>query len=209
MSLGTRRSTLLGIAVLTLALLPSCNNPKTSVTQVWKAPWRPPSMKTMIVFATRLDEANRRTFEDGAVAVLARHDVKARQSYVLFPGTPPDRDVARQLVQDQGFDGILVASLRDVRERQTYVPGTYQGGFWGSYYNQGWGAWSSGYVVTDEIVSFETTLWDTRAEDRLVWTALTETTNPSAGPKFVQSVTGAIEQSLVRTGIIPPAREQK
>jgi hypothetical protein len=98
--------------------------------------------------------------------------------------------------------------MRNIREKQTYIPGTYQGGFWTSYYNQGWGSWSPGYVITDEIVSFETTLWDTRAEDRLVWAMLTETTNPSSGPKFVQSVTRSIEVGLERAGLVP-VLEQK
>jgi hypothetical protein len=210
MIVSARRQVLRVIAApllaLSLSLLASCGGPTTSVTQVWQAPWAPPPMKSMIVFAARMDEANRRALEDELVAALGTHEVTAKPSYLLFPGEPPDRDRAREAVKGAGFDGILVATMKSVREKQTYVPGTYGGGFWASYYGSGWSAYTPGYVVTDEVVSFETTLWDTRAEDKLAFATFTETTNPSAGQKFVRSLTDSVVEALDTARLVAPRR---
>jgi hypothetical protein len=163
-------------------------------------------MKRMIVFVARMDEPNRRALEDGLATELRRRGVDARPSYELFPGELPERAKAQAMVREQGYEGILFATLKDVTERQTFVPGT-TGGFWTSYYGYGWGYGSPGYVMTDEIVTFETTLWDARAEDRLVWTLLTKTTNPSSGRSFVKSLTNAVAPALEKARLVPPERD--
>ena len=189
MSLSTRRHVLCGVGSLAIAFVAGCGGPSTSVTQVWNAPLAAPPMRKIVVFAARTDEANRRALEDKLVAELAKRGVAA--------------------VQGRGFDGILVATLKNVRERLSYVPGTYSGGFWNDYYyGPGWTSWSPGYVRTDEIVNFETTLWDARAEDKLVWAALTKTVNPSSGRDFVKSLTDAVLPPLEKAGRIPPKPEE-
>jgi hypothetical protein len=210
MSVTRGRHAVGALGALALALVASCGGAgsTTSVTQVWRAAWTPPTMRTMIVFGARMDEANRRALEDGFVGALATHGVAARPSYMLFPGEPPDRDKARASVKEAGFDGILVATLSSVREKQTYVPGSYSGGFWATYYGPGWGSYSPGHVVTDEVVSFETTLWDTRADDKLVWAMFTETTNPSSGSEFVTSLRKAVLSALAGAHLIAPARQR-
>jgi hypothetical protein len=66
----------------------------------------------------------------------------------------------------------------------------------------GWG-WSPGYIVTDEIVDAETSLWDLRAgSDRLVWSAVTKTTNPTSGEDLTRSMSREILPGIARTGII-------
>jgi len=204
MSIGARRYVLWLFA--TLAPLASCSSTKTSVTQVWQAPVRPAvPMRSMLVFVARMDEPNRRALEDGLVMELRRRDVNARPSYELFPGELPARAEAQALVKNQGYDGILYSTLLDVKERQTFVPGT-TGGFWTSYYGYGWGYGSPGYVMTDEVVTFETTLWDARMEDKLVWTLLTKTLNPSSGKSFVKSLSGAVAPALEKGRLVPPER---
>jgi hypothetical protein len=190
------------------ALLAGCGGAQTSVTEVWKAPIAAAPMKNMIVFGAHLDEANRRALEDAYVAALSEHGVAAKPSYTMFPGEPPPRDQAREAVKNAGFDGILVSRLRSVREKQTYVPGYREDGFWGGYYGPGWGYWSPGYVVTDEIVNFDTTLWDTRSGDQLVFALTTKTTNPSSGTDFVQSLTKTVIKALEAQNLLPTPPKQ-
>jgi hypothetical protein len=161
-------------------------------------------MRNVLVFAARADEATRRTIEDTFAAELAERNVRAIPSHAVFPGNPPDQETARQKVKQAGFDGILVVNQKDRREKTTYVPGTYSGGFWSGYYGVYGSSWGSpGYFDTEDIVTFETTLWDTRAEDKLVWAALAETTNPSSGKAFVESLTNAVMPRLERSHFIP------
>ncbi len=202
MVVDTRRNMLRGLAAVAVALCVGCSGARTSVTQIWQAP--APStapMKSAIVFGARMDEANRRALEDALVAELAKHDVRATPSYAVFPGPPPQPDKAREKVKELGFEGILVMSLKDVSERSTYVP-SYSGSFWSAYYGPGW--WGGpGYVVSDEIVTFESTLWDPRAEDKLVWAALTKTTNPSIGKSYIGSLVKAVVPKLTDARLIP------
>lgn len=184
--------------------------PKTSITQVWSAEVTPstPPMKKILVMAMRMDEANRRSLEDVFVAELARHGVQGVQAYKLFPQGLPDRAKAEAAVHSIEADGILAANFKGTQERLTYSPGSYAGGFWGGYYGWGYG-YSGAYVYTDYIVNLETTLWDARAGDTVVWSALTNTTNPSSGNDFVNSVTEKVIPAIAARGLIPPAPDEK
>lgn len=206
MALTRRHVLACWIAAVASVLLAACGSSgKTSVTQMWKAPIPTATMSSVIVIAASLDEANRRALEDSCVAALAQRGVSARQSYTIFPGEPPPREQAKEIVKNAGFDGIMVSRLRSVREKQTYVPGYYDGGFWDDYYGgPGWGSWSPGYLVTDEVVSFDTTLWDTRKGDQLVFALTTETTNPASHEDFVPSLTRTIVSALQKQMLIPP-----
>jgi hypothetical protein len=182
---------------------------KTSTTHVWQANVQAPRVaENVIVFAGRMTEATRRTVEDSFVRELSERGTRATPSYRLFPQLP-QRDIAHEEVHRLGFDAAIVATLREIRERNSYVPGHYHGGFWGSYYGPGWGpgwgmgTWSPGYVVTDELVNLETTYWDLRADPgELLWATNTETRNPRSTTDFVESYTDTILPNLEKLGVI-------
>lgn len=194
----------LGImAILALGGGVACGPPKTSLTQVWQAETPRTPFKSMLVFAVRMDEANRRTLEDTFTADLARHGVTAAPSYSVFKGELPPIDQARAQVVREHYEAVLVLKLRGVRDDMHYTPSTT--GFWSGYYG-GWGMYGTpGSLVTDETVVFETTLWDLRTTDRLVWTARTETLNPSNGTDFAISLKRAVDPALARDGFITHA----
>jgi hypothetical protein len=142
----------------------------------------------------------RRVIEDTFVADLAKHGVQATQSYAFFGGYgQPAIDYARKKVGEARYDGILVTRLRSVKDDPKYAEST---GFWDGYYMYGWG-YRDAYIVSDEIVTFENTLWDTRAENKLVWTAETKTTNPLSGTDFAHSLTRAVDPALAKARFIP------
>lgn len=200
-----RRMALWGLVAMTFGATVACGPPKTSVTQVWQATTPRAPFRSVLVFAVKLDEANRRVLEDTFAADLERYGVRAAPSYSLFPGELPPIDEARAQVSAEQYEGILVLKLRGIRDEARYVPGST--GFWHGYYG-GWGYYgqSAGYIVTDERVTFETTVWDLRQEDLLLWTAQTETLNPDSGTEFAISLKRAIDPTLARTGLIPPRR---
>jgi hypothetical protein len=177
---------------------------KTSTTHLWAAEdYRGGTMGNVIVFGRGMAEAQRRSLEDQLGDALADHGVAATPSYRVFP-VLPDVDEARAEVTKQNFDGAVVVTLHGTRERQSYVPGHYMGGgFWGGYYGMGWG-WSPGYVVTDELVDAETSVWDLRTDNgRLVWSALTNTENPTSGPDLTKSLAKEILPKMEKAGLVP------
>lgn len=191
------------LVALVAATTAACGT-RTSTTHVWQAETRSPRLAAdVLVFGGRMAEATRRTVEDALARELAQRGTRATPSYRIFPQLP-QRDIAQAEVKRLGFGGAVVVTLRQIRERQTYVPG-YHRGFWGSYYGPGWGmAYSPGYVVTDELVTVETTVWNLRDDPgELVWASNTETRNPTSTRDFVESYVDALLPNLERDGLVP------
>jgi hypothetical protein len=102
-------------------------------------------------------------------------------------------------LQQGNFDGALVSTMKGVTEQVAVAPdAAWAGGFYGAY----WGAGAAAYAQTDQFVKFETTLWNP-SSGKMVWSAITQTENPSSGPNFVSSLTGKIVPSLAQAGLIP------
>jgi hypothetical protein len=71
-------------AALTLFTV-ACSTP-TAETSVWKSPtYAAGPMKKIAIFGGGLNDADRRTVEDGFVSTLAAYGVHATQSYTIFP----------------------------------------------------------------------------------------------------------------------------
>jgi hypothetical protein len=185
-----------------LALLFGCST-QTTTTDVWKdKSYASGPVKNVVVFGQKLDPTQRRSLEDAFVSALAPHAVHATQSYTLFPGgATPSKDDARAVIQRNGYDGVIVATARGTSERASYVA---EDGFWDGYYGVGW-AGSPGYVVTDSFVKFETTMWDPAGKGKMIWSATTQTENPTSGQDFVASLLKSVIPSMSKAGIIPPA----
>jgi hypothetical protein len=193
------------VSAAVLALGAAGCGTRTTLSDVWTAHDVPPvAMRSVLVIGARMDNTSRRSLEDGMAASLALHGVRATPSYALFPNGFPSADQARQAVEQVGFQGLLVSTSKGTTERTTIVPGAYD--FWtGYYYGPGWGGWYPGYVYTDQFVKFETSLWDERAGGKLVWSAITQTENPSSGRDFVHSLRRTVVPALARAGLIPVA----
>jgi hypothetical protein len=202
----SRAHLLLGALALA-ALSADCSTP-TTMTDVWRDPgYTRGPVRSLVVFGLRLDPANRRTLEDGFVSELGKHGVRGIASYTLLPDVVT-MDVARIQVQKAGADGYLVASLQGTTERTQLIPGVYSGGFWEDYYvGEGWAMAPSfpGYVVTNDFVKFQTSLWDGRlGNGKLIWAATTETENPRSGKDFTRSLVRDIVPALVHAALLPP-----
>jgi hypothetical protein len=76
------------------------------------------------------------------------------------------------------------------------------GGFYGLY----GGSWASGYqpgyVVTDTVVRIETSLYDVE-QGRLLWTAVSETMNPSTVEGLIEEIVAAARKELAEQGLLP------
>jgi len=203
------RSCLFGSVFIGAATVLSagCTSTPTTMTDVWRDPsYAAGPMRNLVVFGGNLNATNRRTLEDGFVSALAMHGVRATASYRLFPNELPPKEEARAAVKQIGADGVLVSTMKGVNEKVTVVPGSV---FWGGFYGPGWGGpvWDPGYIVTDDYVRFETSLWDPTGDGRMVWSAVTQTENPRSGRDFVSSLTKSVTSALVKAGLLPRPTE--
>src|SRR5262245_39453069 len=151
-------SKLVGAAAL--ALVAAACSTSTTETNVWKSPtYAGGPMKNVAVFAGRVNATDRRTLEDGYVAALGAYGRRATPSYARFPGgqVPQDQAAVRTVLQQGGYDGAIVSTLKGVTEQILVAPDAYWGaGFYGAY----WGPGAPVYAQTDQFVNFETTVWN-------------------------------------------------
>src|SRR5262249_2558734 len=115
------------------------------------------------------------------------------------PGALPGADALRENAQKAGQDTIIVSQLKRVREVAQPTAS------WADYY-QGWAAWDLADVVTDENVLFETTVWETTS-GRMIWSASTNTTNPTSGNDFAESLTKELTKGWTNAALLPGKKE--
>jgi len=182
-------------AVALAALSLGCGSTPTTVADQWKDPsYVAGPMKKVVVIGLRVEPATRHVLEDRFVSDLAAQGVQSAPSYSIFGEQLPDKETARATLARGGYDGALVLRLQRVDEKPSYA--TPPSGPFGATT-----AYDPGYIVTDEIVSFETSLWDMRDGSR-VWTANTQTQNPSSGGDIAKSISKKVLPALTKQGFL-------
>jgi hypothetical protein len=170
----------------------------TRMTDVWKEPAYTGGPKTnLLVVGGRMSAGHRRLVEDGLVAGLLEHGIRATPSYALFPTQLPSHDEAKTAVQEAGYDGLLVSTYKRIKEEAYVEPDAS-----GTYFD--WFYVGAGTVVEDQTVVFVTSLVDSRTE-RVLWSARTETLNPSSSEDFVTSLRKRVIPALSTAGLISPS----
>jgi hypothetical protein len=202
-----RLSALLGLACV-LAVAPGCAA-RTTLSSVWSAQEIPPEpMGSVLVIGIGTTETARRQYEDHFATELEKRGVRATASYRALPeeGRIARSDLAR-VVRGGGYEGVVITRLLKVDREETYVPPQTSmsmgyGGGWYGYYGSAWGInYSPGYVQTTTIVRLETRLYDAR-EDELVWSAHSDTFQPSDVDDVIESVTKKVVGRLAEDGWI-------
>ena len=177
-----------------------------------KNSWRDPSVtgplefnKVLVAMVTK-DGSTRRTVEDDvAQRITANRKVEAVPSYtILLESDLQDKEHARQIVEQAGFDGAVMLRVVGVDKETTYVPGTYPSpyyNFWG-YYDYAWPAvYDPGYMQTDTIVNIETMVYSIK-DGKLVWTGTTESFNPSDLDDLVEGIGATVSQEMTKQGLL-------
>lgn len=163
--------------------------------------WRDPSVSSLrfhrvLVSYVSNDESVRRRVEDK----LAKQIPNSFSAYRVTPNLDPrDRKSATAMLREKMFDGAIVMRVVDAKDRDSYVPLTtwYTGypSFYG-YLGSSWGmVQRPGYVVTDRVVSVETTIYSIR-DDKLLWAARTRALNANSSTKLVDETVDAVVREL-------------
>ena len=78
----------------------------------------------------------------------------------------------------------------------------YRNDYWGNYHSRGWGAaYDPGYLRTDKIVRVETNIYSL-AEDKLIWSGVSETFDPSSTGSMVDQIATAAAAELRSRGLL-------
>lgn len=171
--------------------------------------WRDPNAgpihfaHPIAVFATT-SETFRRMMEDKIAAQL----VNGVPSYrVLASSDISDGAAIRQQLAAGGYDGAVIMRVTNVADRLTYTPGTYWYGgpryyTFAGYWGTAWGyPFDPAYVTEDQIVSIETQIYSL-ANDKLIFAARSETTNPRSVSRLGDSVIRHVVKELHKEGLM-------
>jgi hypothetical protein len=161
--------------------------------------------------------AAKQTIEADLAAAVERRGYTVIKSSEAFPlpasgSKPPDKETMMQRVKETKADGIFTVALLKKETESRYVPGsanyapyprfTYYGSF-GGYYNNAYGSWytNPGYYSNDKTYYLESNLFDAETE-KIVWSAQSETYNPSGLSSFSKQYTDAMIKQLEKDKLL-------
>src|SRR5262245_43601683 len=156
-------SRVLSVATAALLLLPGCATP---FTDTWMDPaWKGPPLRSVLVVGETRTEVGRRAYEDAMCERLARIGVRCEPSYRMIAVLGQD-EVARS-VASGGEDGLILARLVGVEQREQLVSTPMSGG------HVGWRTWSGFYSQTtvriNQVARIETQVWSVAGEGSMIW----------------------------------------
>lgn len=170
----------------------------TTMETTWRSPHPEATLNNVVAVYISNDGATRRSFEDHMAARLNAKGIHAVPGYsVLTEMDQQDRAAARSKLIAQGFDGVIAVRLIGAHT-QIQVEPTFIG-YWG-------GAWAydNAYLTTQTIVRVETSVFSLR-DDRLVYSAVSRTLDPSSTEAAIASVTKKVAKELHHEGIVATA----
>lgn len=188
-------------------LLAGCVGTPT-LTDTWRDPaFKQLDSKKMIVLAVSGEESFRRVAEDELVRQLPNQN--AVVSYDKVAATDiNDSQKVLELAHGQGIDSALVMRVLEVDKVEQSVPASYSPVFMHfsdqrnseAYYYPT--RYDEGYKYTEKTYRVETDLY-TLADDKLVWSGITQVRDPDSMRELVsdsaQLVTGEMrKQGLIR-----------
>ena len=180
----------------------------TTLQSTWRDPgYTGGAFKRIFVLAlSTRDVTARRVLEDVVVAKLAAGGVEAVPAWQSLPNDGPVPESAlTAAVTASRADGMLMVRLLGVDTQLTVWPPPIgpgpRFGWYGAY--SGWYAYPQ--VTQTQTAVVETTFFDVRSQ-RIVWSATSETMNPTSVQQDAPGFADVILASLRRDGLLPAAK---
>jgi hypothetical protein len=184
----------------------------TSFHSTWRAPGVGPMSfkgKKVVALIVSKEEGVRYGAEDALARELSARGAVGIPAYSLIPKElVQDKEKAKEFMAKAQVAGVVAMRVVGKDQQISSSPGGYYGGpayatFWGAgYYGYGWGAvYSPSYVRTDTVVVVETLVYSLD-QDKLVWAAQSETTNPEKVGPFIKELVAKAAAELKKQGLI-------
>jgi hypothetical protein len=194
-------------ATALLAVLVVAGCATTTLQSTWSDPafTGGPFKKLFVMGLSARNVTARRVFEDIMVSKLQAAGVEAVPAYQFLNEDGPAGEQSLQAaVAQSGADAVMMERLLGVDTRTNYstmmVPGPALGpgmGWYGPY--SGW--YAVPQVSQYQIAMAETTLYDAKSR-QLVWTATSQTFNPTSVQQEAPGLADAVIGGLRQRGLI-------
>jgi hypothetical protein len=194
--------TLLLIAIFTSA----CTT--TKLTAVWNDDtYAGGPMKKIMVVAALDNPVNRKIVESALVEELKQYGAEGIASNMVLGDQKPSETNVIETAKQKQVDGLMALRLTGVDEEQVYHPPTYSVPYpyyytWDTYYpymHEQFGM--PGYTATYKYYNVETNVYSASTE-KLVWSAASQTVDPTDINKEAREFARKIVRSLKDKGLI-------
>ena len=183
------------------------------VVSAWRDPeYRGPAFKKVAVVGLTDRDSSRRIFEDAFATKLREKGIEAVASYEANPSHEKlPREEIERLIKENGIDAIITARIVDRTQKIEVTPGAtaiapypvYYRSYHG-FYDYAWGFYHDpGYIESYEVVSIETNVYETSGYN-IVWTGMSQTTDPTSLELETQVFVDGIIKELVAAGLLAP-----
>lgn len=201
------KSIIIPALLLAAVIATSCNS--TRIISSWREPDKKVAtdkLKKVLVVALFKTETARHKAEDQMAGYLKG---KGIVSYNYFNDSfnKKKEEAIREKIKADGFDGAVTMRLVDVDKEKEYVQGImpfypmYSRNF-GGYYQRNWPVFSNpGYYSTTKTYTIETNVYSIK-EDKIIWSGLTQTTNPEGIKKMTEEVAKVVYNKMLKEGFI-------
>ena len=188
-------------------IIASCTS--TKITSSWREPDKQvivEKLNKVLLVALFKDETSRHKAEDQMAGYLKGKGIVS-YNYLKEGFDKKNENALRERIKADGFDGAVTMRLVDVDKEENYTRGNissypvYYRNFSG-YYHRSWSYYSTpGYYSTTKTYTIETNVYSIK-EDKIIWSGLTETTNPDGVKKLTEEVAAVVYKKMVKEGFI-------
>lgn len=195
------------IIITFLILLNSCTS--TRITSSWKEPNKAlkiSNLKKVLVVALLKNETSIHKAEDEMVRYLSGKGIVS-YNYLNANFNKEKEDAIRSKIKKDGFDGAITMRLLDVDKETNYSQSSissypvYYQTFSGYYYRNVNYYNEPEYYTTTKTYTVETNVFSIK-EDKIIWTGLTESTNPDGVDKMTKEIVKVVYKKMVDEGFI-------
>jgi CubicO group peptidase (beta-lactamase class C family) len=197
-------------AAMVLAGIVEAAGPK--VTSTWKAPEAAEvsfAGKKVAALVISNDQYLRVSGEEALVRELAGIGLtQGVASYRIVPREElADPEKAKGWYERSGVDGVVAMRLVRADARETWTPSLWTSpsynSLWG-YYGYGWGSvyvYDPGQTRVDQVVVVETLIFSV-PQNKLLWAAVTESTNPKDATRVIKEIVTETVKQMTKQGLL-------
>ena len=189
--------------------------PTQKITGSWSSPEataKGPYNKVFVVVLSPNSTANYDIEAQMANTLISRGFKVLRSTDIFPPKFSITQDLTREqlteAISKRGCDAVLMLSLLDSKEVESYNPGTvyapvnygYYGSYYGYYNHYYPEVYSPGYYSVDKTYYLETNLYDLK-DDILLWSVQSEARNPKGIDTWFKTYSNMLISHLKSKGL--------
>ena len=195
------------LLLLLSIVLTSCAS--TEIISSWREPNKElkiSNLNKVLVVALFKNETSSHNAEDEMVRYLKGKGIVS-YDYLNSSFNKKNEEAIRTKIKKDGFDGAITMRLIDVDKETNYSKGSISGypiyyQTFSGYYFRSWNYYNDpGYYTTTKTYTVETNVFSIK-EDKIIWTGLTETTDPTGVDKMTKEIAKVVYKKMVQEGFI-------